>query len=217
MTKRRAQNHKGKLSPPPLAPPSPLLPQHERFLGYYMVHFNGSRAAREAGYSVRSAGQVAHEILKRHEVQAEISKRRHAMAEDMADIAKERVEYELMSVGLSNMADMAPMLGDGTPAENLKLLTRTQAAAVKRITVEEFRDGRSDWRTVRRTKFELHDKTRPLELVAKMKGWVIDKVQHDHKHQGLILHAMMKEISAAEVGKPIVDVAAQIENKGQAA
>jgi phage terminase small subunit len=189
-----------------------LSARHAAFIDHYFLSFNATKAAKAAGYSPRSAGQIGHALLKKHEIAAEISRRRHAMAEDMADIRKERVEYELMSVGLSNMQDMIPMLGDGTPNENLRALTRTQAAAVKRIVIEEFKDARSDHRTVRRTKFELHDKTRALELVSKMRGWVSEKQNHEHARQGLILHEILKDISAAQEGKPIVDVTSQIEN-----
>jgi phage terminase small subunit len=178
--------------------------RHHAFIINYVMHWNAARAAREAGYSKRSAGQIGHELLKRHDIATEISSRRHAMAEDIDRITKERVQYELASVGLANAGDFAPMFGDGDVSEKLGNLTRTQAAAVKEVVVEEFRDRRSDWRTVRRTKFKLHDKHAALELLAKMQGWVRDKVDIEHKHQGLILHSILNDIAAAEADKPIV-------------
>ena len=192
--------------PKPL--PANLSPRHAAFVDNYMVHYNGSRAAREAGYSKRSASPTACAILANQNVKAEIIRRRSAMAENLESIANERIQYELAAVGLANMQDMAPMFGDGTPAEKLALLTREQAAAVQEIVVEEFRDGRSDWREVRRTKFKMANKTQALELLAKTKGMLVERVDHTHLHSGTIVHAMLKEIDDQTRGRPIVDVVA---------
>jgi phage terminase small subunit len=195
-----------------------LPPRAAVFIDNYMINFNGTQAAIAAGYTKASAANAAHRLLRNDDVRTEISRRRHANAEAMEAISKERVMYELASVGLSNMGEMAPMFGDGDVAEKMANLTRTQAAAVKEIVVEEFRDGRSDWRTVRRTKFKLHDKGQSLRLLSEMNGWVVDKVDVKHTHTGTILHAMLREIAEEEAGKPIVDVEpVQIEDKGKAA
>ena len=190
--------------------PNALSPRHTAFIQAYLTTFSATKAAIDAGFSKRSAGQIGHALLKKHEIAEEISRRRHAQAEAMDAISDERIAYELHSVGLSNMADFAPMFGDGDVAEKLRNLTRTQAAAVKEVTVEEFRDGRSDWRTVRRTKFKLHDKHPALRLTAEMRGLVTEKVDVKHHHTGTILHAMMAEIAAEEDGKPIVEIEAVV-------
>lgn len=44
------------------------------FIGYYLEHFNGSRAAREAGYSDESAGTYACELLKKPHIKEEIAR-----------------------------------------------------------------------------------------------------------------------------------------------
>lgn len=207
-------------------PPSPkitlpdLPPRYVAFIDAYMLDFNGAKAAKAAGFKGHgdTLASTAHRLMRIIEVRAEITRRRHANAEAMDAISKERVMYELASVGLSNMGEMSPMFGDGDVAEKMANLTRTQAAAVKEIVVEEFRDGRSDWRTVRRTKFKLHDKGASLRLLSEMNGWVVDKVDVKHTHTGTILHAMLQEIAEEEDGKPIVDVTPnQIADKGQAA
>lgn len=191
--------------------PPALLERHSRFLDFYLSHFNGSRAAVEVGYSKRSAPQTAHDILNRHDVRTHLKLRRLEHSERVGDVSRERWERELGAVALANMADFAPMFGDGDPAEKLANLTRDQAAVVAEITVEEFRDGRTRARQVRRTKFKLVPKAKGLELLGMAKGWITEKVDHKHSHlhQGLILHSMLKEIAAGEVGKPIVEVEVQ--------
>lgn len=189
--------------------PSPTLrPRHAAFVDNYLVHYNGTRAAKEAGYSARSATSTATEILSYPQVKAEINRRRAATAAKLDDLSEARIKKEIASLAYSNMKDFAPMFGDGTPAEKLALLTREQGAVVQEIVVEEFRDGRSDWREVRRTKFKLNDKGRSLELLARVSGMVTDKHDHTHQHQGLVMVAMLREIDEASRGKPIVDVPA---------
>lgn len=181
-------------------------PKEDVFVREYLLHFNGSRAVVEAGYSKAGAAVTAYRLLRKPHIRAEITAQRHARAENIDQIGKDRIQYELASIGLANMADYSPMFGDGDMSEKLANLTRTEAAAVKEIVVEEFRDGRSDWRTVRRTKFKLHDKHAPLELLAKMQGWVQDKVVHDHQHQGLIVHRLMQDVAELSAGRPIVEI-----------
>jgi phage terminase small subunit len=195
-----------------------LSPRHAAFVHEYLMTYSATKAAIAAGYSKRSAAQIGHVLLRKHEIAAEITARRYAQAEALEGIANERIEFEVAALAMGNMADMSPMFGEGDVAEKLRNLTRTQAACVKEITVEEFRDGRSDWRTVRRTKFKLADKTPSLRLLAEMRGLVVDKVDVKHTHTGTILHAMLREIAEEEAGKPIVDVEpVQIEDKGEAA
>lgn len=228
MTKRpktkKASNPAQSATNTPKAHPKTLLPdlppRYAAFIDSYMLDFNGAKAAKAAGFkgNADTLASTASRLIRINEVRAEIIRRRHANAEAMDAISKERVMYELASVGLSNMGEMAPMFGDGDVAEKMANLTRTQAAAVKEIVVEEFRDGRSDWRTVRRTKFKLHDKGASLRLLSEMNGWVVDKVDVKHHHSGTILHAIMNEIAMEQDGKPIVDVTPnKIEDKGEAA
>ncbi len=198
-------------------PADGLPPRHAAFVENYLLDFNGRRAAKAAGFkgNADTLASTASRIIRDSKVAAEISRRRHERAENMENVTKDRVLYELGSVGLANFDDFAPMFGDGDMAEKLSNLTRTQAAAVKEVILEEFRDGRSDWRTVRRTKFKLHSKEASLKLLAEMNGWVTEKVDVKHHHTGTILHAMMAEIAAEEDGKPIVEIEA-VANKDEA-
>lgn len=193
--------------------PAPLKAQNRLFLDFYMRHFNGSRAAIEAGYSRRSAGAIAHEILNRPEIRAEITRRRFALVRDLTKISQEDYQREIAKLAFASMADFAPMFGDDPIPDKLALMGRDGAAPVAEITVEEFRDGRSDYRHVRRTKFKLASKDRALELYGRARGWLVDKVDHKHEHQGLILHAMLEQIASSEDGRPIVEAEAIVDGK----
>lgn len=92
-------------------------------------------------------------------------------------ITKEAVLGELAKLAFANMADYMKVGEDGQPTLNFKDLTRDQAAALVEITVEEFKDGRSDKREVRRVKFKLADKQKSLEALGKHLGLFIDRVE----------------------------------------
>lgn len=47
--------------------------KHERFCQEYLVDFNASQAAIRAGYSKRSAGSQAHDLLKKPDIQARLA------------------------------------------------------------------------------------------------------------------------------------------------
>lgn len=187
--------------------PKPLKPQHALFVDYYlgMAHFNGAEAARLAGFSKKTARTIASEILTRPDVRAELKRQRYLESERIGAISRERLEREVAAAAFANYADFGPMFGDGTVAEKLALLTREQAAAVQEITVEEFRDGRTAAREVRRTKLKLVPKVSSLELLARTKGWIRDTPQ-ELLLQTNILAIMLKEIADEEEGKPIIDI-----------
>ena len=180
-----------------------LSPRHAAFVDYFLTHFNGARAAREAGYAKKGAHVQASRLLRNVHIAAEINRRRAVLAENLRDLSENRIKHEIACLALANMQDFSGMFGDGTAAEKLALLTREQAAAVQEMVVEDRRSGR---RQVRRIKFKLADKRGALELLAKVKGMLVEKVDHHHLHQGTIMHALLQEIDEATRGKPIVEV-----------
>lgn len=190
--------------------PKPIKTQHQLFVDAYLRHFIGRRAAIEAGYSTNSAHDTAWVLLNRPDIRVHIQIERIRRSERIGGISRERYLQEVERVALANMADFAPMFGDGDMADKLGALTRDQAAVIGSVTVEEFKDGRSDRREIRRTKFTLVPKAKGLEILGQANGWLVEKVdhKHQHEHQHLILGAMFKEIAAAEAGRPIVEVEA---------
>lgn len=52
-----------------------MTPQEQLFVAGYLKHFNASRAAREAGYSPRSAARQGFEMLRRPEIQQAVADR----------------------------------------------------------------------------------------------------------------------------------------------
>jgi phage terminase small subunit len=67
-----------------------MTPRQNRFVQEYLVDRNGAAAAVRAGYSVRSAKQIAYELLARPEVAAAVQEGEAKVAA-MAELTRERV------------------------------------------------------------------------------------------------------------------------------
>ncbi len=97
----------------------------------------------------------------------------------------DRVIREVALIGFANMADFMQVDERGLAYVDLKTLTRDQAAAIKEITVEEFKDGRGkDAPTVLRTRVKLADKLPALLALGKHLGGFREKVEHDAPTDG---------------------------------
>jgi phage terminase small subunit len=153
-----------------------LTPKQERFVAEYLIDLNATQAAKRAGYSERTAGSQAFDLLKKPEIAAAVQARRGKLAEKL-EVTQERVVAELAKLGFANMADYMRASPDGDPFLDFSALTRDQAAALIEVTVDDFIDGRGeDARAVRRVKFKLADKRAALVDLGKHLGMFTDKV-----------------------------------------
>lgn len=169
------------------------------FIQYFLLCNNATEAALKAGYAKRSAAVQASALLRHPKIEAAIAAERTRVAKKMLakfDVTRERITSEIANLAFANMADYYTAGPDGEPLLNFKDLTRAQTAALQEITVEEFMDGRSDRRKVRRVKFKLADKTKNLELLCRLQGLLIEEHQVHHSGQVSIIGAIMKEIDA---------------------
>jgi phage terminase small subunit len=158
-----------------------LTPKQQRFVEEYLVDLNATQAAKRAGYSKKTAGQVGAENLKKPVIADAIAEAQEARSE-RTSITQDTVLRELARLGFSNMLDYMRVGDDGDPYLDFSDLTREQAAAIAEVTVEDFKDGRGeDARDVRKIKFKLADKKAPLELLGRHVGL---KFASRHEHTG---------------------------------
>lgn len=176
--------------------------RRRRFVEAYLVSNNASDAARKAGYSVATAGQMGYALLKEPQIAAEIRERRAKLAEAF-EVTAERVKAEVAKLAFANIDDFMKVGADGSPRVDFRTATRAQRAALASVTVEEFVDGRSDKRQVRRVKFTMNDKGKALENLMKHFGLLNETVQHDHKHEVTVIGALLQEIDAESRGRVI--------------
>lgn len=157
--------------------------RHERFCQEIVKGKSPDHAYENAGYAPSRSN--AHTLRSKKTIQerlSELFEKRDtidavATAKVMAKLAitKEAILAELAKIAFANMQDYMKVGPDGAPTLNFKDLTRDQAAALVEITVEEFRDGRTDSREVRRVKFKLGDKKGALVDLGKHFGMFIER------------------------------------------
>lgn len=162
----------------------PLTPKQEAFCQSYARYGNATRAAKEGGYSAKTAHAIGHKLLMKAEIEARIAaikaerfKALHMSADEaLAEIAK---------VARFNMKAVTHITPDGDPYIDLNLATEDDMAALAELSIEDFTDGRevdADGNTikrdVRRVKVKAHNKIGALTLVARAHGLLTDKVEH---------------------------------------
>jgi phage terminase small subunit len=179
-----------------------LNPKQRRFVQHYMLALNATQAALRAGYSSKGAEVAGSTLLSNPKVASEVKRLQSTLAIDM-ELTKEMVVRELRLIGFANMQDFMVPGHDGAPVLDFSNLTRDQAAALQEVTVEEFKDGRSDKREVRRTKFKLAAKKDALELLGKHLGLFKEEVSHKHEHHHTVLGNILLEIDAEARAKVI--------------
>lgn len=122
-----------------------------RFAQEYVVDRNATQAAIRAGYTKRSACSVAHEILQKPEVRAEVDRLTAELAEK-AKIKAEDIVRDLIEVK-DRCMQKAPVM------------TFTAAGPMQAIDDE----GRNVW------KFDANGANKSLELLGKPIGMFVDR------------------------------------------
>lgn len=177
----------------PIAKPSPFNPRQAAFIGHYVVCKNATEASIKAGYSKKTARQAGAMNMSKPAIRAEIERRLSAQAQKLA-VTADRVRDELAKIAFGTMGDFVRVQADGSPYFDLSGMTPEQAATLDQITVEEFKDGRSDKREVRRIKLKLHDKTKALEMLGKHFNMFVEQHEHKHDHQHTLMGMLLREI-----------------------
>jgi phage terminase small subunit len=155
-----------------------LKPQHRLFADEFMKNPNGTAAAIAAGYSERSAGPQAHELLQRSDVKAYLAER-SAKALVKVDASVDRIVQELAALGFSDIRQI--MTADGKGFLPVHEWPREIAVCIASIEVET-KDVEADAHegeeraavtlTTRVTKVKLWPKVQALALLAQYRKMV---------------------------------------------
>jgi phage terminase small subunit len=172
-----------------------LNPRQAAFVQNYLLTLNATEAAKLAGYSPKTARAIGSTLLTNVNVAAALKSERERLARKF-EVTIERVLTELARIAFSDMRDFMKPGPDGSPVLDFSALTPDQSAVLQEVTVEEFKDGRSDQRQVRRTKFRKEPKIAALELLGKHLGMFSENVNHKHEHQHTVLGTILQEIDA---------------------
>ncbi len=139
-----------------------LTPKQQKFVAEYLVDLNATQAAIRAGYSAKTARNIAQELLTKPNIQAEIQKRQGKIQQKL-EISQETIIAELAAIALANGADYAKVVSDGvggyvefTPTDQLDPIKLKAIAGIK-----QSQSG---------MEIKLHDKLRAIELLDKYLG-----------------------------------------------
>lgn len=135
-----------------------------RFAQEFIIDLNATQAAIRAGYKRISAGQIGHELLKKHEIQVLIQELKEER-EKRTEITADMVVREFAKIGFINVKYFYDDTGKLKP---LKELTDEQAAAIAEVKTREFSiDGESK---IIETTFKLNSKVAALQELGKHTG-----------------------------------------------
>jgi len=137
-----------------------------QFVREYLIDLNGSAAARRPGYSLRSAGRRAFELLERPEVKAAVRAAMAARAR-RTNITADRVLEEFARIAFADLRRVSDWGPGGFRLKPSARLADADAAAVAWVST----GGRKGARAQR---IRMHDKQRALEALARHLGLLRD-------------------------------------------
>ena len=143
--------------------------KQKRFTEEYVVDLNATQAAIRAGYSPRSAGSQAFDLLKKPEIQECIQHEMDARSA-RTNITKDKVLREMARVGFANCGRI---LNDATGGL-LEGLSDDDLAAVASVKTRLV--SNEDGEAVVEREVRFHDKAKFVEMMAKHLGMFTEKV-----------------------------------------
>lgn len=150
-----------------------LTPKQKKFCEEYIFDYNGSRSARDAGYSEDTAASIASENLTKPNIQAYIKELESDLAKTLG-ITKSRVLKEHSKLAFSSIAHMH---NTWITRKEFEELTDDQKAAIQEISTqtrtERINKGTKDEEVMNIdfVKIKLYDKQRALDSITKMLGF----------------------------------------------
>lgn len=146
--------------------PRKLTPKRERFCQEYVKDFNGTRAAIRTGFSANSAGQIAYNLLKDVQIKARIVELQNVAASEY-NVTKQRLMSILMDIAGAELKDIIdPETGALMSVEKWPEHMR---GVVSGMENDEIYAGGIPIGFKRKVK--LWDKTKAIELLAKLCGF----------------------------------------------
>jgi phage terminase small subunit len=157
--------------------------RQQLFVHEYLVDLNGKRAAIAVGYSEKSADCMARENLRKPLIKAAIDAEIEKRKADCGGRA-ERVIAELELLGFSDMGDFVEIdEGGAVRAFPLGTLAEGKSRIIRKVkekrTIKSTAEG--DQILESTYEFELYDKVKPLETLARHHGLLHDKQELDVK------------------------------------
>lgn len=137
--------------------------QHECFCQEYVIDFNGARAARDSGFSEKTARVKASQLLTKINIQERIAELLKDRSE-RTKVTQDMVLKELAILGFSDFTKFAKYKKKtGLVVANTDEIKGGRTRAIKSMKQVDTKDGGS-------ISIKLHGKEKALELLGKHTG-----------------------------------------------
>src|SRR5258708_25441322 len=107
-----------------------LSDRQRKFVSEYLIHLNATKAAVRAGYSPRSAADIGHALLRRHEAVMSAIAAAMAERERRTQVTADRIVTELARIAFADIRSFADRGPDGVGLRALAELSADDTAAV---------------------------------------------------------------------------------------
>ena len=161
--------------PKPKAPRSGVHQRRTRFIKEYLIDQNATRAAKDSGFSEKTAYSQGQRLLKNVEVQQAICKA-NAKINNKLELTPERIRAEVARLCYYDPADF--WNANGT-AKAMHEIPEDARRAIGGFESAELFEGSGEDRAQIGyiKKFKLMDKGRALELAARIEKMLVDRVE----------------------------------------
>lgn len=139
-----------------------LTPKQEMFVREYLVDLNGTQAAIRAGYSPKTAGQIAERLLRKGEIQVAV-RQETDKRQVRTEITADRVLSELAAIGFADTTQAIYIENGQVRVRDTVDLPERLRPAIAEIRETTTKDGGS-------LSIKFHDKRGALELMGKHLG-----------------------------------------------
>lgn len=185
-TKRAAKPPKDRsrattLAPAPMPPspkddaPDPLgvTPKQRRFVHEYLFDLNATQAAIRAGYSAKTAGSQAHDLLKKPEIKALVAYKQREQL-DRTQMSAEALKEMLWRAAFPDLSRIYDSTGMLRPLHELSKADLAHISGVKLVKKNlETGDGVVD----RVLEYKMPDPNKAREILAKHFGLLKDQLE----------------------------------------
>lgn len=186
-------------------------PKQEQFCHEYVVDLKGARAARDSGYSEKTANTIAANLLAKVNIQKRIEylktqNIKRVKNKEELELSADAVLAEVGRMAFANINDFMTVQDDGYAYIDMSKATREQLAAIASMEVIDLppvtlmgSDGQKMERQVLKVKLKMWDKIKSLEMLMKHFDLMKEKVEVEGLDKMIdALHAGRARVAASK-------------------
>lgn len=143
-----------------------LTPKQERFVDEYLTDLNATQAAIRAGYSKKTAGRQAIELLNKTHIAHAVAEKKKQIANGI-EVTRDRIIKEMARLAFFNIKGLVD--SEGNPKQ-IHELSDDVAAAINGIEITVI--GGQEEQDAHVKKYRIPDKNKSLENLAKILGYM---------------------------------------------